>query len=68
MLEKILQVLSISCSHKNTSQPFAAAVAAMATHSSTEWESVGTGPSHYVVCLDCGKKFNYDWTHMRIVR
>ena len=27
---------------------------------------VVTGP--YVVCLDCGKEFPYDWTEMKIVR
>ena len=64
MLEKFLQLLSISCRHKNTSQPFAAAVAASST-TGGEWETVGSGPSHYVVCLDCGKKFAYDWANMR---
>ena len=68
MLEKILQVLSISCNHKKTSQPFAAAVANPYRSAVAEWESVGTGPSHYVVCLDCGKKFSYDWQAMRIMR
>ena len=62
MFEKLLQLLSISCRHKNTSQPFAAAVATTATG---EWEKVGVGPSHYIVCLDCGKKFPYDWANMR---
>ncbi len=67
MVEKILQLLSISCRHKHTSQPFAAAAASM-TVTSGEWETVGDGPSHYVVCLDCGKKFAYDWTNMRMMR
>jgi hypothetical protein len=22
---------------------------------------------HYVVCLDCGRKFEYDWDKMRVV-
>lgn len=66
MFEKILQLLAISCRHKNTSQPFAAAVASAIP--SAEWEAVGSGPSHYVVCLDCGKKFAYDWANMRMVR
>ena len=67
MFEKILQLLSIVCSHKNISKPFAAAVAADSAHNSN-WEPVGTGPGHYVVCLDCGKKFAYDWTNMHLVR
>jgi hypothetical protein len=64
MLEKFLQLLSISCRHKNTSQPFAAAVASP-SNGNGEWEKVGSGPSHYIVCLDCGKKFPYDWANMR---
>lgn len=67
MFEKILQLLAISCRHKHTSQPFAAAVAS-ATAPSAEWETVGDGPSHYIVCLDCGKKFAYDWANMRMMR
>ena len=66
MFEKFLQILRISCSHHNTSKPFAAAVG-NDTHSGAEWDSVGSGPGHYVVCLDCGKKFAYDWANMRMV-
>jgi hypothetical protein len=34
-----------------------------------EWETLSTsGAAHYVVCLDCGKKFAYDWSEMRVVR
>jgi hypothetical protein len=64
MFEKFLQLLSISCRHKKTSQPFAAAIAASSANTG-EWESVGSGPSHYLVCLDCGKKIPYDWANMR---
>jgi hypothetical protein len=67
MFEKILQLLSLSCRHRNTSHPFTAAPAAR-RNGGGDWESVGSGPSHYVVCLDCGKKFAYDWANMRIVR
>lgn len=70
MVEKILQILRISCSHRNTSKPFAAAVA-MGTRASmsasADWDSVGDGPGHYVVCLDCGKKLAYDWANMKLV-
>lgn len=67
MVEKILQIFSLSCRHNKTTQPFTAAVAAASPRGS-DWESVGSGPSHYVVCLDCGKKFAYDWQNMRMVR
>jgi hypothetical protein len=71
MFEKILQLLAVSCRHRKISQPFTAAsrVSAARVVNGAAWESVAAAsPSHYVVCLDCGKKFNYDWNQMRIVR
>ncbi len=68
MVEKILQMLSLSCSHKKVSQPFTAAAAAGVRAGSADWERVSAGPTHYVVCLECGKKFSYDWQHMRVLR
>jgi hypothetical protein len=67
MLTKIAQLFSLKCRHRNTSQPFAAAAAARSAPGSS-WDSVGTGARHYVVCLDCGRKFDYDWQQMRIIR
>ena len=66
MVQKLLQILHIACSHRNTSKPFAAAIAGD-SHAKGDWEPVGNGPGHYVVCLDCGKKFAYDWANMQIV-
>lgn len=65
MVEKVLQILHLACSHRNTSKPFAAASATSDKHA--EWEAMGSGPSHYVVCLDCGRKFAYDWANMHVV-
>jgi hypothetical protein len=68
MFEKVLQLLSISCNHRNTSQPFASSVSNKQSSSgSTGWDAVTPAGKHYVVCLDCGKKFDYDWKEMRIV-
>jgi len=34
-----------------------------------DWEPITAGgATNYVVCLDCGKQFAYDWTEMRVVR
>ncbi len=66
MVERLLQILHIACSHRNTTKPFAAATASD-SHANGDWENVGSGPGHYVVCLDCGKKFAYDWANMHIV-
>ena len=65
MLEKVLQLLFITCRHGRTSQPFTASTAA-ATSPSAPWDPVGLGASLYVVCLECGKEFSYDWNAMRI--
>ncbi len=66
MFEKILQMLSVKCRHKNMSQPFSAA-SPRARAAGSDWDTVSTPASHYVVCLDCGRKFQYDWQNMRIV-
>jgi len=67
MLEKVLQILLIACSHRKLSKPFTAEFGN--GYNTSDWMPVGGGgPSHYVVCLDCGKKFGYDWRHMRVVR
>jgi hypothetical protein len=66
MVNKILQLLSIRCSHKKISQPFAASSSVRRAMNS-DWDIPAPVGYHYVVCLDCGKKFQYDWNHMRIV-
>jgi hypothetical protein len=67
MLEKFLQLLSIACAHRKLSKPFA--VDLDNGYKTADWMPVGhSGPSHYVVCLDCGKKFSYDWSNMRVLR
>jgi hypothetical protein len=67
MLEKVLQLLSIACAHRKLSKPFTAEFDDGGRDA--DWMPVGTGgPSHYVVCLECGKKFGYDWRQMRVMR
>jgi len=65
MVNKLLQFLAIRCSHKKLSKPFAASVGARRT--SSGWDAPSPTAKHYVVCLDCGKKFDYDWAKMRVV-
>jgi hypothetical protein len=68
MVNKILQLLSIRCSHKKLSQPFAAsAPMAMRRAAGTDWDIPAPAGQHYVVCLDCGHKFEYDWANMRVL-
>jgi RNase P subunit RPR2 len=49
------------CSHKRCSFP----ISAKSTQRRSEAASV-TGT--YVVCLECGKEFAYDWEAMKIIR
>ncbi len=68
MVNKILQLLSIRCSHKKLSQPFAAsAPVAMRRAVNSDWDMPVPSGQHYVVCLDCGHKFEYDWANMRVI-
>jgi hypothetical protein len=68
MVNKLLQFLSIRCSHKKLSQPFAASASAPRNRAvNSSWDSPVSPAPHYVVCLDCGRKFDYDWTNMRVI-
>jgi hypothetical protein len=68
MVNKLLQFLSIRCSHKKLSQPFAASVSAPRGRAvNADWDAPVAPVPHYVVCLDCGRKFDYDWTNMRVI-
>jgi hypothetical protein len=64
MLHKVMQLLGISCRHRHMSHPFAAERPEVR---SGDWEAVGSVGGHYVVCLDCGQRFPYDWSAMRVI-
>jgi len=66
MFEKFLQVLLLACRHRNTSMPFSDSASTFSRIS--EWEPSGGPSGHYVVCLDCGRKFDYDWNKMQVIR
>ena len=59
MIASLLDVL-FGCCHKRYSFP----ITVKSAHRRSEAASV-TGT--YVVCLDCGKEFPYDWREMRVV-
>jgi hypothetical protein len=59
MFENMLDYL-FGCSHKNYSFPITAKSAKRHTPAASV---TGT----YVVCLDCGKEFPYDWREMKVV-
>lgn len=65
MVNKLLQFLAIRCSHKKLSQPFAAS--SSVRHTNSGQNALSPAAQHYVVCLDCGRKFEYDWTNMRVI-
>ena len=68
MVNKILQLLSIRCSHKKLSQPFASSSpVSMRRAVNSDWDMPAPAGQHYVVCLDCGHKFGYDWAKMRVL-
>jgi hypothetical protein len=60
MLQSLLDTL-FGCSHQHTTFPLTPA-RSMAGASVTGKVRNGT----YVVCLDCGKEFAYDWKAMRV--
>ena len=69
MVNKLLQMLSIRCSHRKLSQPFAASsgTASRRSVNTSGWDAPSPPARHYVVCLDCGHKMDYDWAKMKVV-
>ncbi len=57
MLANLFDVL-FGCAHKNYSFP-------ITVKSRRRGAAAPTGT--YVVCLDCGKEFPYDWAEMRLM-
>jgi hypothetical protein len=69
MWDRVLQLLAVSCRHGHLSQPFPAGTSKPRVSSHTEWDAVTEDSSgHYVVCLECGKHFTYDWSQMRVMK
>jgi len=60
MLQSLLNSI-FGCSHRRTTFPLTPARKGL-VHSAPSAARNGT----YVVCLDCGKEFVYDWDEMRL--
>ncbi len=51
------------------SLPFSNGSSSRRTANGESWERIsGQSSQPYVVCLDCGKHFDYDWSNMRVVK
>lgn len=68
MFRKLFQILTLRCRHNRMTQPFTSA-SPIDYERNVDWQPVSTttSMSHYVVCLDCGRKFGYDWSQMRVI-
>jgi hypothetical protein len=61
MLNSLLENL-FGCSHRTTTFP----LTPTRNGASQSAASIGNRHGPYVVCLECGKEFGYDWHAMRI--
>ncbi len=57
-MAKLIELL-FGCSHKRTTFPI--------TLKNSQGLASGTVARTYIVCLDCGKEFPYDWRRMKLV-
>lgn len=58
-MSRLLDVL-FGCSHKSLSFP-------ITRRRGQHGDAAGTIIGTYVVCLECGKEFAYDWQRMRML-
>jgi hypothetical protein len=59
--------LLFGCSHRHCTFPITSRNTGL--NSSPQTKMGGTGfasPGTYIVCLDCGKEFRYDWQQMKV--
>ena len=69
MWEKVLQLLDIGCWHRHLSLPFSPAPPQTSATTSAAPQMLRPYRSDtYVVCLDCGRHFEYDWSQMRVLK
>jgi hypothetical protein len=62
MIDSLLNTL-LFCAHRRTTFPMTMTMSRQPHASST----LPIGKRTYVICLDCGKEFSYNWKEMRIV-
>jgi hypothetical protein len=60
MLQSLLNSL-FGCSHRRTTFP-------LTPTRRSAYPTQGAPAGTYVVCLDCGKEFAYNWEYMRVGR
>jgi hypothetical protein len=68
MLEKILNLLSFGCRHSRMTKPFYLDRWPHGRAQADRAEDIPRHCSHYVVCLDCGRRFGYDWGEMKVIK
>jgi predicted transcriptional regulator len=69
MLGRLLQALHLTCAHRRLSRPISnASTREHRPPTNNQWKAVGEETGDYVVCLDCGREFPYDWEKMQIKR
>ena len=67
MRERVLQLLAMSCWHRHLSQPFS--LPPPRTSAANSYNTPRPYRSKpYVVCLDCGRHFDYDWNRMQLLK
>jgi DNA-directed RNA polymerase subunit RPC12/RpoP len=68
MWNSVFSFLRLSCRHRRLTKPFSTDTARQYLGSVDRPEEIPPHCSHYVVCLDCGRRFGYDWAEMRVIK
>jgi len=68
MLERVLNLFRFGCRHSQLTKPFYLDRGGFGRAQAERADEIPKHCSHYVVCLDCGRRFGYDWSEMKVVK
>ena len=68
MLKRMLDLLPFGCRHARLTVPFSTDTGRRGQAHLDCKDELPHDCSHYVVCLECGRRFGYDWNSMKVIK
>jgi hypothetical protein len=68
MLRKMFNLIWFGCRHSRITKPFYIDRSPLSRAPADIAADIPRHCTHYVVCLDCGRRFGYDWSEMKVIK